>query len=104
MGTHLSSLKSNLQIIKWHKKHSTVTQSSKKGTKSSEGTNLIDSCESLNLGENQKVSITAPDDVTLVLWLCQASVSERMPKHDTAAGTSSDSENFWFTTSTSSTA
>merc|ERR1712004_303930 len=104
MGTHLQSLKSNLQIIKWHKKHSTVTQSLKRGTKSSEGTNLIDLCKFLNLGENQKVSITAPGDDTRALWQCQASVSEPMPKHDTAAGTNSDSENFWFTTSMSSTA
>merc|ERR1712117_589014 len=96
----ISRVSSRTYRKQWLKKRFTVTRFSKRGTKSSEGTNLTDSCASLRAGENPKVLTTVLGDVILELWLCQVSVLAQMLRPDTAVETNSVLESFWFITLT----
>merc|ERR1712071_637473 len=104
MGTHLQSLKSNLQIQKWLKRRSANILSTKSETRSSPETRRIDLFVSETLhGGAPRVSIVPSDDDS-VRPATHLSVTVPARTPDTAAETTLASKSSSSTTSMNSTA
>merc|ERR1712071_387826 len=104
MGTHLQSLKSNLQIQKWLKRRSANILSTKSETRSSPETRRIDLFVSETLhGGAPRVSIVPSDD-SVVRPATHLSVTVPARTPDTAAEITLASKSSSSTTSMNSTA
>merc|ERR1711970_149126 len=105
MGTHLWSLKSNLQIQKWLKRRSANILSTKSETRSSPETRWTDLFVSETLhGGAPRVSIVPSDDDSVVRHATHPSVTVPTRTPATAAETTLASKSSSSTTSMNSTA